>query len=595
MVKTLSEKHNFLATLKFKAKVRALQVIRAWRDALNPVAVLNQGNPSDYPFLLASSVSALWDLQEPKEYLLTLGKVQNLRVAIQKLQHTSIPKGSVFSFWRQVGRLTQSKGYTVGRELREGCLVPSIGGGICQLSNALYDLALQAQFEIVERHAHTKVMPNSLALQGRDATVFWNYVDFRFRADVDSILKLRMDANTLHLELWGKEKVAQKNENQNTSVVQASGVNACDLCGQLTCVKALNPSTQLQKQRVAYVLDDVWPEYQKYLSAELKESDEVLLAFDGKRWNKKNYFWEIPQNIFKKIKLKTAHWQTLFWAFQARKLKSQGRARQLALRNRDTAIAKKLAKHISPLVTHCVVQQNFLSTLFATGVLAGRTFDVLMTRLPLKTLQDQLDQASQAWPQSKTLADYRVDHDAIALESVALQQAQKMITPHQAIAKLFPDKALLLPWNLPTVSREIITRFRRGSKVVFPASSVGRKGIYFLRELIQVLDVSVVVVGDVIEAPNFWQGLKVEQKPWSSDWWQDAAVFVLPAVVEFKPRALLFGMALGVPILASPACGLPHGNGVTIVAENSMEEWQKNILQHVAKHTQFKLHDERNE
>ena len=60
--------------------------------------------------------------------------------------------------------------------------MPTIAGGLCQLSNALYDTALKANFEIIERHRHTKVIKSSLAEQDRDATVKWNYVDLRFKS-----------------------------------------------------------------------------------------------------------------------------------------------------------------------------------------------------------------------------------------------------------------------------------------------------------------------------------------------------------------------------------------------------------------------------
>ena len=39
--------------------------------------------------------------------------------------------------------------------LSRGCIIPSIGGGLCQISNALYDAALLAELEIVERHGGT--------------------------------------------------------------------------------------------------------------------------------------------------------------------------------------------------------------------------------------------------------------------------------------------------------------------------------------------------------------------------------------------------------------------------------------------------------
>jgi vancomycin resistance protein YoaR len=54
-----------------------------------------------------------------------------------------VPAGGVFSFWAQVGRPVARRGFAPGRELREGCLVPSVGGGLCRLSNALYQAALE--------------------------------------------------------------------------------------------------------------------------------------------------------------------------------------------------------------------------------------------------------------------------------------------------------------------------------------------------------------------------------------------------------------------------------------------------------------------
>ena len=133
--------------------------------------------------VLAESKSDLWTSTNPAEQDLQAGKVENLRIAIRKLNGIEIPADGVFSFWTYIGHPGRFKGYVRGRELREGCIIPNIAGGLCQLSNALYDAALQAGFEIVERHSHSQVIPGSFAEIGRDATVFWNYVDLRFRSD----------------------------------------------------------------------------------------------------------------------------------------------------------------------------------------------------------------------------------------------------------------------------------------------------------------------------------------------------------------------------------------------------------------------------
>ena len=48
-----------------------------------------------------------------------------------------------------------ARGFATGRMLREGCPIPAIGGGLGQLSNALYEVALASGCRILERHAHS--------------------------------------------------------------------------------------------------------------------------------------------------------------------------------------------------------------------------------------------------------------------------------------------------------------------------------------------------------------------------------------------------------------------------------------------------------
>jgi vancomycin resistance protein YoaR len=150
---------------------------------------------------VARSITPLWTSEDAQESLLIVGKIQNLRVALQYLNGIEIPKDGLFSFWAQLGRPTAGKGYVAGRELRQGCLIPSVGGGLCQLSNALYSIALDAGFEVIERHAHSQIVPGSLAEVGRDATVFWNYVDLRFRLPAATRIEAFLTATELVVQV----------------------------------------------------------------------------------------------------------------------------------------------------------------------------------------------------------------------------------------------------------------------------------------------------------------------------------------------------------------------------------------------------------
>lgn len=61
-------------------------------------------------------------------------------------------------------------------------MLPSIGGGLCLLSNALFRLCLAADFVVHERHGHTlEAVPLAEgALWGADATVAYAHIDLRF-------------------------------------------------------------------------------------------------------------------------------------------------------------------------------------------------------------------------------------------------------------------------------------------------------------------------------------------------------------------------------------------------------------------------------
>ena len=82
-------------------------------------------------------------------------------------------------------------------------MVEEIGGGICQLSSALYYCAMLADEEILERTNH-RYYQSYLPL-GVDATVSWEGPDFRFRLKGEYPIRIYacIRGDQLHVELWG--------------------------------------------------------------------------------------------------------------------------------------------------------------------------------------------------------------------------------------------------------------------------------------------------------------------------------------------------------------------------------------------------------
>ena len=103
----------------------------------------------------------------------------NLSIAANKINGTIIMPGEIFSYNKVVGARTIEAGYKEAGAYSGGGVVQSVGGGICQISSTIYNTALLANLEIVDRSNHQ--FQTSYVAAGRDATVSWGYLDFKFK------------------------------------------------------------------------------------------------------------------------------------------------------------------------------------------------------------------------------------------------------------------------------------------------------------------------------------------------------------------------------------------------------------------------------
>jgi hypothetical protein len=545
----------------FRAR-RLLHDLRGGRPKRHPRGQALAGAP-----VLAVSATPLWTESEPGERPLVAGKVHNLRLALRRTDGVEVPAGAVFSFWAQVGRATRRRGFVAGRELREGCLIPSIAGGLCQLSNALYEAALDAGFEVVERHAHTRAVPGAAAERGRDATVFWSYVDLRFRSPRPFRVEARMDARTLTVRFLGihpeppPSQPAPEPPRTAGLRVLGQGPRSCVSCGQGECFRHEDGAADAPPLRAAHLVDEWWPELDRYLLGVRRPGDLLAVPLDGRRWGRPGYAW----NTAGAGRVHQAWGVAMERALRSRRLAAHGAARQRALADMAQKLARRYARWLAYDVTHVVVAQGLLPFLWRDGHLDGRTFDVLMTQLPLRALHARLDHAARLHPASPTLGDYRAHAALVEAEGAALARAECVVTPHAEVASLFPGRAVLLPWERPSAPPAVPRPPRGGRtpRIVFPGPTAGRKGAYELRDALAGLPVELVPLGSALEGPSFWKG--VMTAPAAGHPLDGADLVVLPAYVEHRPRRLLEAMARGIPVIATHACGIPAAGGVTHV------------------------------
>ena len=259
-----------------------------------------------------------------------------------------------------------------------------------------------------------------------------------------------------------------------------------------------------------------------------------------------------------------ATFAALHRAFALRRAPPQGSALQGLFLRFDAAIARRYAQRLSHLHGHAVVAQSLLPHLWRMGALAGRSFDVLMERAPIAQLQAALDEASRRMPESPTLADFRAPPEIAEAEREALAEARALYTPHRVVAAFDPARTLLLDWRMPEGAKQASPE-PASRTFLFPASALARKGAYALRAALEGLDAELIVTGRAREHDgDFWKGVKLRNAE-GDPWRQPLAAVVLPAIVEHQPRALLRALAMGLPAIATPACGLAPDPRLTIV------------------------------
>lgn len=135
-------------------------------------------------------------------------RAYNVELATKKINGTVIMPGETFSYNKTVGSRTIEAGWKEGTAYISGKVVPSVGGGVCQVSSTLYNAALLANLEITERTNHTFTVDYVAA--SRDATVYYGSLDFCFKNTRTYPIKIVASAKNgvCKISLYGiKEKV----------------------------------------------------------------------------------------------------------------------------------------------------------------------------------------------------------------------------------------------------------------------------------------------------------------------------------------------------------------------------------------------------
>ncbi len=112
----------------------------------------------------------------------------NVALACRNINEIVLAPGDVFSYNDIVGPRTAARGFKVAHVYVGNKVEDGIGGGICQVSSTLYNTVVLSDLEIVTRTNHS--LPVSYVPMGRDATVSYGSIDFKFKNNTNAPIKV---------------------------------------------------------------------------------------------------------------------------------------------------------------------------------------------------------------------------------------------------------------------------------------------------------------------------------------------------------------------------------------------------------------------
>jgi vancomycin resistance protein YoaR len=177
------------------SSIRAPIILVHQEPSVNEETLNNMGELSSY--------STFFNTKE-------VNRSNNLYTATNSINKSIIDPQTVFSFNNTVGIRTMERGYLDALVIVGNKFEPGLGGGICQVSSTLYNAALLAGLEIVERSNHGLAV--AYVPLGRDATVAYGIQDFKFRNNTNSPVYIRAitGGGTLTVNVYGDLKYKKR-------------------------------------------------------------------------------------------------------------------------------------------------------------------------------------------------------------------------------------------------------------------------------------------------------------------------------------------------------------------------------------------------
>ncbi|WP_374929035.1 VanW family protein [Kytococcus sedentarius] len=134
------------------------------------------------------------------------GRTHNIRTLTREIHGTVVPAGEQFSLLEVMGEPTKEAGYEEAHVISNGTLSNAVGGGLSQVSTAVYNMAFIAGVQLDEHKPHSYYIARYP--EGREATLWYPAIDNTWTNDTDSpmIISAQLDGRELTMSLYGEKQ-----------------------------------------------------------------------------------------------------------------------------------------------------------------------------------------------------------------------------------------------------------------------------------------------------------------------------------------------------------------------------------------------------
>jgi len=135
----------------------------------------------------------------------TADRITNLQLGVRELDGTLVAPGGTFSLNEAIGERTVERGFRSAPVIIGTKFAEEVGGGTSQVATTAFNAAWEAGLKITERNPHSLYI--SRYQLGRDATVYWPSLDFKFVNDTKSWVLVKGFAETdgISIAIYGGE------------------------------------------------------------------------------------------------------------------------------------------------------------------------------------------------------------------------------------------------------------------------------------------------------------------------------------------------------------------------------------------------------